>query len=39
MTVRLTLPVTKGNIASWIVNLSQRKVSRAGRVMENFDDY
>jgi radical SAM superfamily enzyme YgiQ (UPF0313 family) len=39
MVKRLPLPVTKANIASWVVNRSQRKVSRAGAAMENFDDY
>ena len=39
MLARLPLPFTKANIASWVVNLSQRKVSRAGDAMENFDDY
>jgi len=39
MIKRLPLPLTKANIASWVVNLSQRKVSRAGADMENFDDY
>jgi radical SAM superfamily enzyme YgiQ (UPF0313 family) len=39
MLARLPLPFTKAKIASWVVNLSQRKVSRAGDAMENFDDY
>lgn len=39
MLARLPLPVTMGNMASWAVNLSQRKVFRPGRVMENFDEY
>jgi radical SAM superfamily enzyme YgiQ (UPF0313 family) len=39
MIKRLPLPITKANIASWVVNRSQRKVSRAGDGMENFDDY
>jgi hypothetical protein len=36
---RLPWPVTKANIASWVLNLSQRKVSRANAWVENFDDY
>jgi radical SAM superfamily enzyme YgiQ (UPF0313 family) len=39
MLQRLPLPVTQANIASWVVNLSQRKVARAGTAMENFDAY
>jgi radical SAM superfamily enzyme YgiQ (UPF0313 family) len=39
MVSRLPLPISKADIASWVVNLSQRKVSRAGEGMENFDDY
>jgi radical SAM superfamily enzyme YgiQ (UPF0313 family) len=39
MLARLPLPFTKAKIASWVVNFSQRKVSRAGDAMENFDDY
>jgi hypothetical protein len=38
MRARLSLPFTKANIASWVINFSQRKVSRAGEA-ENFDDY
>lgn len=38
MWTRLPLPFTKANIASWVINFSQRKVSRAGEA-ENFDDY
>jgi len=36
---RLPWPVTKGNIASWLINLSERKVSRAGAAIEDFDAY
>jgi radical SAM superfamily enzyme YgiQ (UPF0313 family) len=39
MVSRLPLPIAKADIASWVVNLSQRKVSRAGEGVENFDDY
>jgi radical SAM superfamily enzyme YgiQ (UPF0313 family) len=35
---RLPLPMTMGNIASWVINFSQRKVARADS-MESFDDY
>ena len=39
MLTRLPLPLTKSNIASWVVNLSQRKVAFGGGAAENFDDY
>jgi radical SAM superfamily enzyme YgiQ (UPF0313 family) len=39
MLARLPWPVTKANIASWVVNLSQRKLSRSDRAVENFDAY
>ncbi len=39
MLARLPWPCTKAHIASWVVNFSQRKVSRAGGAAENFDDY
>jgi len=39
MLSRLPMPVTKANIASWVVNLSQRRLFRADGVMENFDQY
>jgi radical SAM superfamily enzyme YgiQ (UPF0313 family) len=39
MLSRLPLPVTKANIASWVVNLSQRRLFRSDGVMENFDQY
>jgi radical SAM superfamily enzyme YgiQ (UPF0313 family) len=39
MASRLPLPITKANIASWVVNLSQRKIARAGEGVQNFDDY
>jgi radical SAM superfamily enzyme YgiQ (UPF0313 family) len=35
---RLPLPITMSNIASWVVNFSQRDVLRADS-MENFDGY
>ena len=34
---RLPLPVTKANIASWILNFSQRRMSWADRHAQNFD--
>jgi hypothetical protein len=38
---RLPLPVTQANIASWVVNLSERKMSRADAdaEVEDFDAY
>ena len=39
MLARLSLPVNESNIASWMINLSQRKVARAPEGIENFDDY
>jgi len=36
---RLPLPVKKADIASWLINLSERKVSRAGAAIEDFDAY
>jgi len=36
---RLPLPLTQADIASWVINLSQRKISRAALGMENFDNY
>ncbi len=35
---RLPLPVTMGNIASWVINFSQHDVMR-GDLKENFDSY
>jgi radical SAM superfamily enzyme YgiQ (UPF0313 family) len=34
---RLPLPVTKSNIASWILNISQRRMCRMDRTLQNFD--
>jgi radical SAM superfamily enzyme YgiQ (UPF0313 family) len=39
MFTRLPLPLNQARIASWMINLSQRKVSRAQVDMESFDDY
>jgi radical SAM superfamily enzyme YgiQ (UPF0313 family) len=36
---RLPLPVSRSSIASWIINLSQRRVVRATQVRNNFDGY
>jgi radical SAM superfamily enzyme YgiQ (UPF0313 family) len=36
---RLPLPVTKANIASWIINLSQRRMAQASRSRNNFDGF
>lgn len=35
---RLSLPITRANIASWVVNFSQRKMALSDS-MENFDNY
>ena len=34
---RLPAPATKSNIASWILNVSQRRMRRSDRVLQNFD--
>ena len=39
MLARLPLPVKQADIASWIVNLEQRKISMEGDKAENFDRY
>ena len=39
MISRLPLPLTQANVASWVVNLSQRKVFQGNRSAENFDLY
>jgi radical SAM superfamily enzyme YgiQ (UPF0313 family) len=36
---RLPWPVSKANIASWLVNLSERKVSKSDDAVEDFDAY
>ncbi len=38
MLSRLPLPVTMANIASWVINFSQRKLAREDR-LETFDEY
>jgi len=39
MFARLPLPISKANLASWVVNLSQRRMSKGDAAMENFDNY
>jgi len=39
MLARLPLPLTKSNIASWVVNWSQRRIALGGGEADNFDDY
>ena len=39
MFARLPFPVTKANIASWVVNLSERKVFQSDGAVEDFDAY
>ncbi len=39
MLARLPLPVTQASIASWIVDLSERRIYRARSGMEDFDSY
>jgi radical SAM superfamily enzyme YgiQ (UPF0313 family) len=39
MVSRLPLPLTQANLASWVVNFSQRKVFHGNRSAENFDLY
>ncbi len=36
---RLPWPVTKSNLASWVINLSQRRMALADRSDNNFDGY
>jgi radical SAM superfamily enzyme YgiQ (UPF0313 family) len=36
---RLSPPLTRRNIASWILNLSERKLSRQDATLENFDNF
>jgi radical SAM superfamily enzyme YgiQ (UPF0313 family) len=36
---RLPMPLTQANIASWVINISQRRMARAERVHNNFDGY
>ena len=36
---RMPMPVTKANIASWVINFSQRRMAQAGPANNNFDGY
>jgi radical SAM superfamily enzyme YgiQ (UPF0313 family) len=36
---RMSWPVTKANLASWVINLSQRRMAHAGSANNNFDGY
>ena len=39
MFARLPLPLTQSNIASWVINFSQRRMAAAESANNNFDDY
>ncbi len=39
MVSRLPMPVTQSSIASWVINLSQRRMAKAADSENNFDDY
>ena len=39
MISRLPLPLTQANIASWVINFSQRRMAWAGHRHNNFDGY
>jgi len=39
MFARLPPPFTKSNLASWVINFSQRHMARAERSGNNFDGY
>ena len=36
---RMPLPVTRANVASWVINFSQRRMANAGPANNNFDGY
>lgn len=36
---RLPIPTTQSNIASWVINLSQRRMAMASDTRNNFDNY
>ncbi|MEI6394871.1 MAG: B12-binding domain-containing radical SAM protein, partial [Verrucomicrobiota bacterium] len=36
---RLPLPVTQSNIASWVINFSQRRMAQIEQSHNNFDGY
>lgn len=39
MLTRLRFPTSRSDIASWMVNLGQRKTSHGETAVENFDSY
>ena len=39
MVSRLPMPLTQADVASWVINLSQRRVARAKQLTNNFDGY
>ncbi len=39
MLSRLPMPYTKSNVASWVINFSQRRMAQAERGPNNFDGY
>jgi radical SAM superfamily enzyme YgiQ (UPF0313 family) len=39
MVSRLPMPFTKSNLASWVINFSQRRMAQAGPANNNFDGY
>ncbi|MGO8676271.1 MAG: B12-binding domain-containing radical SAM protein [Limisphaerales bacterium] len=39
MVSRLPMPLTQSNIASWVINFSQRRMARGDRSLNNFDGY
>jgi len=39
MVSRLPMPLTQSNLASWVINFSQRQMARAGPSNNNFDGY
>ena len=39
MVARLPLPLNKSSLASWVINLSQRRMARTEKVGNNFDGY
>jgi len=39
MVSRLPMPFTKANLASWVINFSQRRMAQAKRSWNNFDGY
>lgn len=39
MLSRLPMPITQANIASWLINFSQRRMARAHDTNNNFDGY